>query len=133
MYWRATLGLPLTEVVVVTGYDALAEVYEWLISDAKLTPADFAAAFDDVIRLLPSNARVLDCSCGTGQLAVGLAGLGMQVVASDASAAMVRRTEKLAEELAASIRTVRAGWHECPTISTTPASTWCSASATPCT
>lgn len=96
----------------MTGYDALAEVYEWLISDAKLTPAEFAAAFDDVIRLLPSNARVLDCSCGTGQLAVGLSGLGMQVVATDASAAMVRRTEELAEEYGASLRTVRADWHE---------------------
>ena len=39
----------MTEVVVVTGYDALAEVYEWLISDAKLTPAEFAAAFAVVI------------------------------------------------------------------------------------
>jgi len=71
----------------VTGYGALAEVYEWLISEARLTPAEFAATFDDVIRLLPSNARVLDCSCGIGQLAVGLAGLGMRVVATDASAA----------------------------------------------
>src|SRR3954451_7661710 len=112
MYWCATLGLPLTEVLVVTGYEALADVYEWLISDAKLTPAEFAAAFDDVIRLLPSNARVLDCSCGTGQLAVGLSCLGMQVVATDASAAMVRRTEELAEEYGASLRTVRAAWHE---------------------
>jgi SAM-dependent methyltransferase len=101
-----------TEVVVVTGYGALAEVYEWLISEARLTPAEFAATFDDVIRLLPSNARVLDCSCGIGQLAVGLAGLGMRVVATDASAAMVRRTEELAEEFGASLRTVRADWHE---------------------
>jgi SAM-dependent methyltransferase len=106
------LGRLVTEVVAVTGYDELAEVYEWLISDAKLTPAEFAAAFDDVIDLLPSDARVLDCSCGTGQLAVGLAGLGMQVVATDASAAMVRRTEQLAGELDASLRTVRADWHE---------------------
>ncbi len=90
----------------MSGYGALAEVYEWLISEEKLTPAEFAAAFDDVIRLLPSNARVLDCSCGIGQLAVGLAGLGMRVVATDASAAMVRRTEELAEELGASLRTV---------------------------
>jgi SAM-dependent methyltransferase len=96
----------------VTGYDALAEVYEWLISDAKLTPAEFAATFDDVIRLLPSNARVLDCSCGTGQLAVGLSGLGIQVVATDASAAMVRRTENLAEQFGASLRTLRADWQE---------------------
>jgi SAM-dependent methyltransferase len=96
----------------VRGYDALAEVYEWLISDAKLTPAEFAAAFDDVTRFLPSNARVLDSSCGTGQLAVGLAGRGMQVVATDASAAMIRRTEKLAEEFSAPLTTVRAEWRE---------------------
>src|SRR3954447_24183013 len=104
----------MTEVVVVTGYDALAEVYEWLISDAKLAPPEFAASFGDVLSLLPSNAHVLDCSCGTGQLAVGLAGLGMQVVATDASEAMVRRTAELAEEFKASVRTVRADWQELP-------------------
>lgn len=104
----------MTEVVVVSGYDALAEVYEWLISDAKLAPADFAASFGDVLSLLPSNARVLDCSCGTGQLAVGLAGLGMRVDATDASEAMVRRTAELAEEFNAPVRTVRSDWHELP-------------------
>lgn len=98
----------------MAGYAELAEVYEWLIADAKVTPSAFAAAFGDVVTLLPPNARVLDCSCGTGQLAVGLAGLGMRVVATDASAAMVRRTGELAEELGASLRTVRAGWDELP-------------------
>ena len=98
----------------MTGYDVLAEVYEWLISDAKLPPAEFAASFDDVLNLLPSNAHVLDCSCGTGQLAVGLAGRGMQVVATDASEAMVRRTAELSEEFGASVRTVRADWQELP-------------------
>jgi hypothetical protein len=47
----------VTEVVVVTEYDVLAEVYEWLISDAKLPPSEFAASFDDVLSLLPSNAQ----------------------------------------------------------------------------
>ncbi|MEU0529663.1 class I SAM-dependent methyltransferase [Amycolatopsis tolypomycina] len=98
----------------MTAYDALAEVYEWLISDAKLAPAEFAASFDDALRLLPPGAHVLDCSCGTGQLAVGLAGLGMQVVATDASEAMVRRTAKLSEEFGAAVRTLRAGWEELP-------------------
>ncbi|MEI7057922.1 class I SAM-dependent methyltransferase [Nocardioides sp. CCNWLW239] len=98
----------------MNGYGALAEVYEWLISEAKLAPAEFAASFDDVLRLLPSGARVLDCSCGTGQLAVGLAGRGMQVVAADASEAMVRRTAELAEEFGAPVRTVRADWQELP-------------------
>ena len=91
----------MTKVVVVTGYDALAGVYEWLISDAKLAPAEFAASFDDVLSLLPSNAHVLDCSCGAGQLAVGLAGRGIQVVETDASEAMVRRTAELSEEFGA--------------------------------
>ncbi|MFB9689470.1 class I SAM-dependent methyltransferase [Amycolatopsis plumensis] len=104
----------MTEVVVVTDYDVLADVYEWLISDAKLPPAEFAASFEDVLRLLPSNAHVLDCSCGTGQLAVGLAGRGIQVVATDASDAMVRRTAELAEEFGASVRAVRASWEELP-------------------
>lgn len=98
----------------MTAYDTLAEVYEWLISDAKLTPAGFAASFDDVLGLLPPQAQVLDCSCGTGQLAVGLAGRGARVVATDASEAMVRRTAALAEELGVSVRTVRAAWTELP-------------------
>lgn len=98
----------------MNGYDELAEVYEWLISDAKLTPAEFAASFDDVIGLLPPSAHVLDCSCGTGQLAVGLAGRGLQVVATDASEAMVRRTAALAEEHRADVRAIRADWQELP-------------------
>lgn len=104
----------MTEVAVVTSYDVLADVYEWLIADAKSTPPEFAAAFADVTSLLPPNAHVLDCACGTGQLAVGLAGLGMQVVASDASEAMVRRTAELSEQFGASVQTVRAHWQELP-------------------
>ena len=96
----------------MTGYGELAEVYEWLISDAKVTPAAFAAAFEDVIDLLPTDAHVLDCSCGTGQLAVGLAGLGFRVVATDASDAMIRRTTELAVEKGAPVRAVRADWSE---------------------
>lgn len=100
--------------MVVTEYDVLAEVYEWLISDAKLPPGEFAASYDDVLSLLPPNARVLDCSCGTGQLAVGLAGRGIEVVATDASEAMVRRTAELSEEFGASVRAVHANWEELP-------------------
>nr|WP_203723055.1 class I SAM-dependent methyltransferase [Streptomyces coelicoflavus] len=79
-----------------------------------MPPVEFAASFDDVLGLLPSNADVLDCSCGTGQLAVGLAGRGMRVVATDASEAMVRRTAELSEEFGASVRAVRADWEELP-------------------
>lgn len=106
--------LSKAEVVAVTGYGELAEVYEWLISDAKLTPAAFAAAFEDVVELLPPQAQVLDCSCGTGQLAVGLAGRGFRVVATDASDAMIRRTTELAAEMGAPVRALRADWSELP-------------------
>ncbi|MFJ8229531.1 class I SAM-dependent methyltransferase [Streptomyces sp. NPDC094448] len=98
----------------MTGYDVLAEVYEWLISDAKLPPAEFAASYDDILNLLPSNAHILDCSCGTGQLAVGLASRGMQIVATDASEKMVRRTAELSEEFGVSVRALRASWEELP-------------------
>lgn len=98
----------------MTAYDVLGEVYEWLISDGKLSPAEFAATFNDELRLLPPNADVLDCSCGTGQLAVGLAGRGVRVAATDASAAMVRRTAELAGEVGVSVRTLQATWEALP-------------------
>src|SRR3954454_9678582 len=74
------------------GYTALTEMYEWLMPDAKLTPAGSVAAFSEVVKPVAAHGRVLDCSCGTGQLAVGLAELGLDVVASDASPGMVHRT-----------------------------------------
>src|SRR6185436_19533023 len=82
--------------------------------DAKLPPAGSVAAFADVVQSLPPNARVLDCACGTGQLAVGLASLGLDVVAADASDGMVRRTEKVASEQGVSLRSLRARWDELP-------------------
>lgn len=98
----------------MAGYGALSDVYEWVIPDGMLTPADSVAAFGDLVKSLQSGARVLDCACGTGQLAVGLAGLGLNVVAADASAGMVRRTEQLAAEHDVPVRTLPASWDELP-------------------
>ena len=99
----------------MAGYGALSDVYEWLIGDDRLTPAKAAAVYySDVMGSLPPNARVLDCACGTGQLAVGLASLGLDVVAADASDGMVRRTEKAADEQGVSLRALRASWDELP-------------------
>ncbi|MGN6635339.1 MAG: class I SAM-dependent methyltransferase [Oryzihumus sp.] len=98
----------------MAGYGALPDVYEWLIPDAKLSPAGAVAAFSDLVNSVPPNARVLDCACGTGQLAVGLAGLGLDVVAADASGGMVRRTRELADEVGVPLRTLHASWDELP-------------------
>ncbi|WP_437080910.1 class I SAM-dependent methyltransferase [Streptomyces sp. enrichment culture] len=103
------------EVVAVAGYGALSDVYEWLVGDDRLTPAQAAAVYySDVVGSLPPHARVLDCACGTGQLAVGLASLGLDVVAADASSGMVRRTEQAADEQGVSLRALRASWDELP-------------------
>ena len=54
-------------------YATLADVYDFLVVDALLTPAGCVAAFAPVIESLAPGARVLDCACGPGTLAVGLA------------------------------------------------------------
>ena len=76
-------------------YTALAEVYDFLVPEALLTPEGSAAAFEVVIAELEPGARVLDCACGTGTLAAGLALRGFDVSASDASPDMVARTRAL--------------------------------------
>ena len=74
-------------------YDTIAGVYEYLVPDALLSPRGSADAFAPYVE---PGARVLDCACGTGTLAVGLALRGHDVVATDASAAMVARAQRLA-------------------------------------
>lgn len=98
----------------MAGYGALSEAYEWLIRDDLATPPGAAARYDDLVTSLPPNPRVLDCACGTGQLAVGLAGLGLDVVATDASAGMVRRTEEIAAEHGVSLQASQVSWEELP-------------------
>jgi 2-polyprenyl-3-methyl-5-hydroxy-6-metoxy-1,4-benzoquinol methylase len=47
---------------------------------------------------VPAGARVLDCACGIGLLAIGLAQAGYRAEASDISPAMVARTRALASQ-----------------------------------
>lgn len=96
----------------VAGYKALAYVYEWLKPDDILSPAGSAATFAELVAPLEAGAHVLDCSCGTGQLAVGLAGLGLRVTATDASATMVRRTAELAAEHDLALEALQVPWSE---------------------
>jgi SAM-dependent methyltransferase len=93
-------------------YAALAGVYEWLMRDDMLTPEGSAAAHAEAIARLAPGARVLDCAAGTGELAVGLALRGFDVVASDASAAMIARTRALADRHGARVRAVTCAWEE---------------------
>jgi len=65
-------------------YDTIAGVYEFPVPDALLAPQGSADAFAEHV---VDGARVLDCGCGTGTLAVGLALRGCDVVPTDAGLA----------------------------------------------
>jgi len=96
----------------MSAYGTLAEVYDFLVGEALLSPEGSAAAFAMVTGELAPGARVLDCACGTGTLAVGLAQLGFEVSASDASPAMVERTRALAAEHGVRIEAAVRTWEE---------------------
>jgi SAM-dependent methyltransferase len=75
-------------------YDALAGQYHLMFENWRASTARQAAALQRVIesRCGPApSVRVLDCACGIGTQALGLAKLGFQVVGSDISAAAIRR------------------------------------------
>ena len=93
-------------------YDGLAGVYDWLVPEALLTPEGTVAAFAAVVESLPAGSRILDCACGIGQLAVGLARQGFEVVASDASPAMVQRTARLAVDHGVELLALTCPWED---------------------
>ena len=93
-------------------YGTLAAVYEWLVPEALLTPAGSVAAFDTVVGDLRPGSRVLDCAAGTGELAVGLALRGFDVVATDASPAMIERLRALAARHGVDIPAAVRRWDE---------------------
>jgi 2-polyprenyl-3-methyl-5-hydroxy-6-metoxy-1,4-benzoquinol methylase len=96
-------------------YDTLAEVYDWLAPDALLTPEGSVDAFAGaVVDALEPGSRVLDCAAGTGQLAVGLALRGFDVVATDASAGMIDCTRRLARERGAELEARACAWEDLP-------------------
>lgn len=92
-------------------YDTIAAVYEFLVPGALLTPQGSAGAFAAYVE---PGARVLDCACGTGTLAVGLALRGCDVVATDASVAMVARTRALAAEHGVDVGASDCTWEQIP-------------------
>ncbi|RXZ49417.1 class I SAM-dependent methyltransferase [Agromyces fucosus] len=95
-------------------YKSLASVYEWLVPDAKASPAGNAQTFETVTAGLEPGAQILDCACGIGLLAVGLAEAGFRVTACDASPAMVERTEALARAHGVEVSTRVCRWDELP-------------------
>jgi SAM-dependent methyltransferase len=93
-------------------YATLAQVYEWLVPDSMVTPEGSVEAFERIVDGLGPDARVLDCAAGTGELAVGLRLKGFDVTATDASNAMIERTQQLAAARGLSLRTAVCRWEQ---------------------
>ena len=73
--------------IVQTFYDDMATQYDKLFLDWQATTREQAALLDRLFsgQGFSPSARVLDCACGIGTQAIGLAALGYAVTASDIS------------------------------------------------
>ena len=88
-------------------YDGLADEYHLLFADWDASVRRQGAILDRLIagRLGPPPQRVLDCACGIGTQAIGLAALGYRVHGTDISPAAVERAEREAARLGVSLTT----------------------------
>lgn len=95
-------------------YDDLAEAYHLIFEDWDRSLAWQAGILGPLLARLgvPPHGRVLDCACGIGTQALGLAAQGYRVRGSDVSAGAVARLAREAAarglHVAAAVRDVRA-------------------------
>ena len=86
-------------------YDNMASAYDKLFDNWQASSREQALVLD---RLFQANgfdktAGILDCACGIGTQAIGLAALGYRVTASDISAGELKEAEKRAADNNANI------------------------------
>jgi glycine/sarcosine N-methyltransferase len=89
-------------------YDQLASNYHLIFEDWEASIRRQASVLGAILERgcgPASTVKVLDCACGIGTQALGLAKLGFQVTACDLSSAAVERTRKEAEKRGLNIRT----------------------------
>ena len=90
-----------------TFYDELAEDYDALHADWPSSVRSQGETLDRLIRgeLGDAPQRVLDCACGIGTQAIGLALRGHDVLATDLSPGAVERAAREAAAMGATLRT----------------------------
>lgn len=96
--------------ITQTFYDDLATQYDKLFLDWKSATHEQAELLRKIFhsRGLDDTARVLDCACGIGTQAIGLAALGYHVAASDISEGELKEAAVRAAENQVKIRFERA-------------------------
>ena len=82
---KETSGMNITQ----TFYDNLAPQYDKLFLDWQTATQEQAVVLDAIFSQngFDKSARILDCACGIGTQAIGLAALGYHITASDISQA----------------------------------------------
>jgi glycine/sarcosine N-methyltransferase len=88
-------------------YDQLASNYHLIFEDWETSIRRQAAVLGAILEKecgSPQTVRILDCACGIGTQALGLAEMGFQVTACDLSPSAVERTRKEAEKRGLSVR-----------------------------
>jgi len=78
-------------------YDSLSQHYHLIFEDWERSVERQAAILSSILQQkcgLPGAARILDCACGIGTQALGLAKLGFRVSASDLSSHAIERARR---------------------------------------
>ena len=91
---------PIVDNVAQTFYDSIASQYDKFYLDWQKTTREEAMFLDGIFREhgFDRSARILDCACGIGTQAIGLAVLGYPVTGSDISAGEIAEAQKRALE-----------------------------------
>lgn len=92
--------------IVQTFYDDMASQYDKLFLDWHASVQEQAVILDKIFSEsgFDRTARILDCACGIGTQAVGLAELGYSVTASDISDGELAEAARRAEKYGVKIR-----------------------------
>ena len=92
--------------ITQTFYDNMATQYDKLFQDWQATTHEQAVILSKIITEngFDKTARILDCACGIGTQAIGLASLGYLVTASDISDGELAEARKRAENNGVRIR-----------------------------
>ncbi len=87
-------------------YDDMASQYDKLFIDWKKTTEEQAVFLDGIFREkgFDKTASLLDCACGTGTQAIGLACMGYIVTASDISESELSEARERANKSKVNIR-----------------------------
>ena len=96
--------------ITQTFYDNMASHYDKLFLDWQSTTHEQALILDKLFRQhgFDQNASILDCACGIGTQAIGLAGIGYHVTASDISEGELAEARQRAAKNSANICFYRA-------------------------